>query len=60
MYFLYFRQVGGEEFLCNASLSVDDGKQVVEVSINGTREQYSFVTKDEEIHIFTKVKIEAY
>lgn len=50
-------KVGGEEFVCNGTLAQDN---VVKATVNGKKEKYSVVNKDDEVFIFTKVCLFVY
>jgi len=47
-------KVGDEVFVCSGSLETNENQTIANVTINGQRERYSFVTHDGGLHVFTK------
>lgn len=47
-------QVGEEVFVCSANVIQSEGEKIADVIINGKKERYNFVTKDDSLYVFSK------
>ena len=48
--------INNEEYVCNVEVAhTNENKQTVNAMINGKKERFSYVSQDNDLHIFTKV-----